>query len=45
MHALGNSVVMATVSRVGDASYGMGLSNAWSDERRRLAGLERLFDP
>jgi SAM-dependent methyltransferase len=30
---------------LGDGSYGLGLSNAWSDEQRRLAGLERLFDP
>ena len=27
-----------------DVSYGLGLSNAWSDEQRRLAGVERLFD-
>jgi SAM-dependent methyltransferase len=28
-----------------DASYGLGLSNAWSDEQSRLAGVEKLFDP
>jgi SAM-dependent methyltransferase len=28
-----------------DSSYGLGLSNTWSDEQRRLAGAERLFDP
>ena len=28
-----------------DASYGIGLSNAASDEQRRLAAVEELFDP
>ncbi len=28
-----------------EQSYGVGLDNAWSDEDRRLAGAEQLFDP
>jgi SAM-dependent methyltransferase len=31
--------------RVAEASYGVGLSNAWSDEQRRLAAAELMFDP
>src|SRR5207237_169635 len=31
--------------RVAEPSYGLGLSNTWSDEQRRLGGVERLFDP
>ena len=30
---------------VADSSYGMGMSNAWSDEQRRLVAAEALFDP
>lgn len=28
-----------------DSSYGIGLGNDWSDEERRLAAAEELFDP
>jgi SAM-dependent methyltransferase len=31
--------------RVSGSSYGIGLGNDWSDEERRLAGAEELFDP
>jgi SAM-dependent methyltransferase len=30
---------------VSDASYGIGLSNVWSDAQRRLAAAEELLDP
>ncbi len=30
---------------MGGDSYGVGLSNAWSDEQRRLAAAEQMFDP
>lgn len=28
-----------------ERAYGVGLENAWSDERRRLAAAEEMFDP
>src|SRR5208283_6155268 len=30
---------------MGEQSYGVGLDNARSDEERRLAGAQELFDP
>jgi SAM-dependent methyltransferase len=30
---------------VSEAAYGIGSSNAWSDEQRRLAAAELMFDP
>ena len=30
---------------MGNSSYGIGLSNKWSEEERRLSAVEEPFDP